>query len=1199
MATVTPRPTFNRADADRRVRHPLHALRGHIRRYVTVEGAAVAVLYLALWFWVGLAFDYGLFALFGFDWIKELDRAAGESASFWMRAVILFGLLAGLVAVVALKVIRRLMREFSDPALALVLERRFPRELGDRLITAVELADPKLSEKYGYSQTMLDQTIRDAADRVEKLPVHEVFNWARLRAHVIWAGVATVGVYLVVALASCITAGAMGRSASPVDFFHEFNYVAGTWVERNIFLQEHRYWLGNEYLEFVRFPGNEKGEMRVARDEYRPDVTVRALKWVVADRGPEAPEGWRALRWSDLPNLLDKSQLQVNLPADWPAWVIDLDDLDPRVPAGVVAPEWGWQNKTAAAIRKGMKKPEVRAALDSERGRLSDARAAVERLLDWRTWTVDKIELQLKRKDVRDALRKGHEADLKTFERVLTALAELADSPRMRGTLRQLRIPEVVTAHRRGKKTKSSSPLTKQDNYKFSFNLNELKESVDFHFSGDEYSTPSKKVTLVPPPALSRMLIDKDEPAYIHYRLLGDDSGKLRGLRQIFRGVPVSTDGAKTIIPVPLGASVTVTATINRKLKRGTARVTEPVKRDDPGSETRPAPVTVHDEYTFSARFENIRRLIEFEFEFRDEDNVRGRRHVVLRPVDDQPPKLIGVALAVTLRPDYDPETSKAPPSASGERLLITPNALLPFKGRAEDDYGLASVDYRYEVLQVPFQKLGESNVPAKEGSSLQGTQATRRAGLVLSTFQYAPGVQSFAWFAPAWVGKIAGLTKADLPEAPARPETGQVEADFARVRLTTRDDRNDVTYDEMLRLLQIQPRNRPLAVELLELKDAKQRSEFVQRLKSANRQEGLLEDVLHFLGVPRAERAALRPQITSDPGKVVERILEIAGKDTEKRKAALDLLKKQPEKMLIREHPLNQEAGFDVRKHLPAIKATGRDTQKHYELRLFLTATDNNVETGPGKAVPKGPFLFLVVSENELIAEIIKQERKLYNLLKESVDNLEGRKTTLDGELLSVTSPGRDLSLVAARADLAKKAVRETGDIARAVLGKYRLILTELRVNRVEGPKFKKLEDRVVAPLDDLTDKKSGFIPKVVDRNITEFWGGVEADLAKLKKAQDAKTVDDALLKELAAAREVHKITGEQASQDIGRLIKHLRDVLEAMQDTIEADKLIELMVRIEAEQREATAELERRRHELEQDLLNLLGEEPKGQKK
>src|SRR5262249_40633810 len=200
--------------------------------------------------------------------------------------------------------------------------------------------------------------------------------------------------------------------------------------------------------------------------------------------------------------------------------------------------------------------------------------------------------------------------DLKAFEGVLTRLAELADSPRYRGTLRQLRVPQMVTVHQRGKKNKSSNPLSKQANNKFSFNLNELKETVEFYFSGDEHSTPTRTVTLVPRPLISRLTVDKEEPAYIHYRLLGDDAGKLRGLRQVFRDVPVSLDGPKTVIAVPLGSSLTVTARVNRELKPGTARLTEPARRDEAGSFTPPVSVTVHDEQTFSTRVANIRNVI-------------------------------------------------------------------------------------------------------------------------------------------------------------------------------------------------------------------------------------------------------------------------------------------------------------------------------------------------------------------------------------------------------------------------------------------------------------------------------------------------------------------------------------------------------------------------------------------------------------
>src|ERR1700730_10733862 len=116
MATVSePRGKFNAAETDRRVRHPLAALRGHIRRYVLLEGLAVAILYLAVCFWAGLAMDYGLFRLFAFDLI--------------LRVIMLCLFLGGLLALVVWKVLFRITREFSDSAVALVLEKRFPREL--------------------------------------------------------------------------------------------------------------------------------------------------------------------------------------------------------------------------------------------------------------------------------------------------------------------------------------------------------------------------------------------------------------------------------------------------------------------------------------------------------------------------------------------------------------------------------------------------------------------------------------------------------------------------------------------------------------------------------------------------------------------------------------------------------------------------------------------------------------------------------------------------------------------------------------------------------------------------------------------------------------------------------------------------------------------------------------------------------------
>src|SRR3954467_4551908 len=117
MATATPpKPSWDRNEAQQRVRHPLERLRGYIRFYVGAEGLAVLIIYLALWFWIGLLLDFGFFKAFGVDWVEVLPRA--------FRGIILVGLIAGLLTVVTVRVFLRFFREFRDSALALVLERR-------------------------------------------------------------------------------------------------------------------------------------------------------------------------------------------------------------------------------------------------------------------------------------------------------------------------------------------------------------------------------------------------------------------------------------------------------------------------------------------------------------------------------------------------------------------------------------------------------------------------------------------------------------------------------------------------------------------------------------------------------------------------------------------------------------------------------------------------------------------------------------------------------------------------------------------------------------------------------------------------------------------------------------------------------------------------------------------------------------------
>src|SRR5262249_9102490 len=199
----------------------------------------------------------------------------------------------------------------------------FPTLLGDRLITAVEMADPRLAERYGYSQAMIDQTIRDAAARVDRLDVAEVFDWRRLRRYGVAAGGLTVGNYPLVGAVYCVAA-----RTSVSHFVGDFRNVAQIWFERNILLAN-TIWPRKAYLELVNFP--DSGDWRVGRNAPPPALHVRALKWVIADS--VAPEGWRALRWTDLsPQLLGMDNASIPLPTSWRDKTLDFIELQLEKP---------------------------------------------------------------------------------------------------------------------------------------------------------------------------------------------------------------------------------------------------------------------------------------------------------------------------------------------------------------------------------------------------------------------------------------------------------------------------------------------------------------------------------------------------------------------------------------------------------------------------------------------------------------------------------------------------------------------------------------------------------------------------------------------------------------------------------------------------------------------------------------------------
>ncbi len=159
----------------------LGGLRSRIRRYVLWEGLALVMVTLGLLFWGSFGFDTVYFVASRL----ELPR--------WLRAGFLLTAIVLVVGVVLVMIGLRTFRSFRTRALALILERRFP-DLGDGLITAVEASEGTLPPAPAFQQALLERTVTDAARRLQRLDLTQVFDPRPLRRAAIVAALLFVSI---------------------------------------------------------------------------------------------------------------------------------------------------------------------------------------------------------------------------------------------------------------------------------------------------------------------------------------------------------------------------------------------------------------------------------------------------------------------------------------------------------------------------------------------------------------------------------------------------------------------------------------------------------------------------------------------------------------------------------------------------------------------------------------------------------------------------------------------------------------------------------------------------------------------------------------------------------------------------------------------------------------------------------------------
>lgn len=551
-------------------RDPLDRVRGLIRRYVVLDGALTAGFVAVFAGLASAALDLGLFHTAGVDLVLDAPPA--------LRAVLLALAVVAVGGVLGFLVVARSATRFSDQAVALLLEKRFPRTLGDRLITAVELADEQKAAAAGYSLALIRRTVAEAAERVARVPVGEVFDWSRLRQKAVQLALVVLCVGLF--LGMVVGVGGPGMRTRVGD-------TAAVWAERNLLVM-HTPWPRSSYLEVLT---PEPAELRVARDAPPPAVRVRAAGYVIADRA--AHLGWRPLKWADLPGL--------GVPAPEVIDVATGGDftLSGSGPAALIG--------AAGAV--------------VSRPRQVSAVSLLERTAD----------------EVAQAHGTDHAALATTF----AALTELADQSRMSRTLRRLDAPDAVTLRyagyaadpRAAGSTRGEVKLAREPNGEYAAELAGLKESVSYTVRTRDFRTDPRRVVLVPPPMLMRLYRTERQPAYLHHAPPVDEPGVLARLKQLMPDKDLSLTGERSVCAVPAGTELDLVGTADKPLEA--VSVVPRAGRVPATAEVRGDTFTLRfngpDALVADAAFDLL--LV-------DADGVTSRRPVLIQVTPDQLPQV-------------------------------------------------------------------------------------------------------------------------------------------------------------------------------------------------------------------------------------------------------------------------------------------------------------------------------------------------------------------------------------------------------------------------------------------------------------------------------------------------------------------------------------------------------------------------------
>jgi hypothetical protein len=179
MSTATP-PSPNESRLPPQIADLLAHTRSSIRRYICIEGVALAVACLIGLFWLGMAIDY------------LPVRLGSSEMPVQARAVLLCLMVGCLLFVVYRWILARFFVDLQDSSLALLIERRFP-EFRDSLVTSVEAGH---NSDATADPTMLSRSCKEAVALAELINVKELFDFRALMRAVVIAALLVLSLLL-------------------------------------------------------------------------------------------------------------------------------------------------------------------------------------------------------------------------------------------------------------------------------------------------------------------------------------------------------------------------------------------------------------------------------------------------------------------------------------------------------------------------------------------------------------------------------------------------------------------------------------------------------------------------------------------------------------------------------------------------------------------------------------------------------------------------------------------------------------------------------------------------------------------------------------------------------------------------------------------------------------------------------------------